>query len=100
MWTEKSVEALNMIDIVFVNDKKVRAVWAELSNAYSSDEESDQMANKRMMLKYKLLEEIACCLGYKDKITWETIQNPYMPKGMSDELKKQEQFKNGQACMG
>ena len=99
LWTEKSVEALNMIDIVFVNDKKVRAAWAELSNAYNSSEESAQMDNKRMMLKYKLLEEMAHCLGYKDKITWDTIQNPYMPKAMSDELKKQEQFKNGQLAL-
>lgn len=98
-WTKESVEALNMIDVVFVNDKKVRDAWAKLLDSYNSNETSEQMANKRMTLKYKLLEEMARCLGYKDKITWETIQNPYIPKGMSDEMKAQEQFKNDQLAV-
>ena len=84
VWTKESVEALNMIDVVFANDKKVRTAWANLLDSYNSNENSEQMANKRMTLKYKLLEEMACCLGYKDKIKWDTIQNPYMPQGMSD----------------
>ena len=28
------------------------------------------------------METIAKSLGYKDKVTWETIQNPYIPDGM------------------
>ena len=95
-WTKESVEALNMIDVVFVNDKKVRTAWANLLDAYNSTENSIQLANKRATLKYKLLEEMAVCLGYKDKITWDTIQNPYIPKGMSDEMEAQQQFKNSQ----
>ena len=63
-WTPESVNALNIIDIVFANDKNVRAAW-------------------------KLLEAIACSLGYKDKITWETIQNPYMPIGMVNQIEAQ-----------
>ena len=31
----------------------------------------------------QLLLEMAKALGYKDKVTWETIQNPYKPQGMS-----------------
>lgn len=99
VWTKESVEALNMIDIVFVNDKKVREAWANLLDSYNSNEVSEQMGEKRLKLRNKLLEEMAHCLGYKDKITWETIQSPYIPKGMSDELKKQEQFKNGQLAL-
>ena len=38
---------------------------------------------------YKLLEEIAKNIGYKKEITWETIQNPYIPQGMIDQLQKQ-----------
>ena len=98
-WTKESVEALNMIDVVFVNDKKVRKAWKNLLDSYNSAENSAQMANKRMTLKYKLLEEMARCLGYKNKITWDTIQNPYIPQGMSDEMKAQEQFKNGQLAV-
>lgn len=98
-WTKESVEALNMIDVVFVNDKKVRTAWANLLDAYNSTENSIQLANKRATLKYKLLEEMAICLGYKDKITWDTIQNPYTPQGMTDEMKAQEQFKSGQLAV-
>ena len=44
--------------------------------------------------QYKLLETIAKSLGYKDKVTWETIQNPYVPNGMIRQ--QQEQAKNQQ----
>ena len=39
---------------------------------------------------------MANSLGYKDKISWETIQNPYMPKGMVDLMNQQQQFQAGQ----
>ena len=39
--------------------------------------------------QYKLLEAMANSLGYKDKITWETIQNPYMPVGMAHQIEAQ-----------
>lgn len=32
---------------------------------------------------YKLLESMAASLGYKDTISWEDIQNPYIPNGMA-----------------
>ena len=88
-WTVDSVHALNLIDVVFAKEKKVRAVWKELYDAYSSAEQSDLMTNKRNNLMYKLLEEIANNLGYKKNITWETIQNPYIPQGMVDQWQKQ-----------
>ena len=44
---------------------------------------------------YKLLETISKSLGYKDKVTWETIQNPYVPAGMIKQW--QEQAKSQQA---
>lgn len=88
-WTIDSVHALNLIDVVFVKDKSVRAAWENLLGAYSSTEQSELMKKKRQNLMYKLLEAMAENLGYKDKITWETIQNPYMPQGMVDSLTAQ-----------
>ena len=38
---------------------------------------------------------MAKSLGYKDKVTWETIQNPYVPDGMIRQW--QEQAKSQQA---
>ena len=34
-------------------------------------------------------DAIANALGYKNKITWETIQNPYMPDGMARQIETQ-----------
>ena len=42
-----------------------------------------------MKAQYKLLESMAIALGYKDKITWETIQNPYIPDGLVIQLEAQ-----------
>lgn len=88
-WTVDSVHALNLIDVVFAKDTAVRGAWKNLLDAYSSSEESELMKQKRQNLNYKLLEEMAKNLGYKDRITWETIQNPYVPKGMIDQWEAQ-----------
>lgn len=83
-WTTDSVHALNLIDVVFANDAPVRTAWSNLLEAYSSTEQSELMAKKRQTLMYKLLDAMAENLGYKNKITWEAIQNPYIPQGMVD----------------
>ncbi len=62
--------------------------------AYSSSDQSDVMNKKRQDLKYRLIEEISINVGYKDKITWENIQNPYIPKGLIDQLSQQIQTQN------
>ena len=51
---------------------------------------------KIRQVQYKLIEEIANSLGYKNKITWETIQNPYISKGMVEAEQLQQEFQNGQ----
>ncbi len=82
--TVDSIHAFNLIDIIFVNDKAVRTAWKNLFDAYSSTEQSDLIANRRKVLMYKLLEEMAKSLGYKEQITWENIQNPYVPQWIVD----------------
>lgn len=90
-WTNDSVNSLNIIDIVFADDKKVRNAWKDLLDKYTVDADKldQQQIEKIKKAKYKLLEEIANSLGYKDKITWETIQNPYCPIGLSNQLQMQ-----------
>ena len=39
----------------------------------------------------QLLEEISNSLGYKNKITWESIQNPYVPNGLVYQWQQQAQ---------
>lgn len=88
-WTPDSVNALNIIDIVYSDDKKVRAAWKDLNDKYRVTNPDQQHLKKIENAQYKLLEAMANSLGYKDKITWETIQNPYIPVGMAQQIEAQ-----------
>lgn len=90
-WTQESVNCLNIIDIVFSDDKKVRDAWKDLYDKYCIQTPDEVQLIKIQNAQYKLLEMMAQSLGYKDKITWETIQNPYIPKGMLQQIKTQNQ---------
>ena len=95
-WSPESVRALNIIDIVFADDKTVRARWKEYFDKVCVENPSETDLNKIKKCQDKLLEAMAVSLGYKDKVTWETIQNPYIPKGMVDAEQMQREFQNGQ----
>lgn len=86
------VKALNIIEIVFADDRDVKAAWKELYDQYCVTNPSPNDIKKRETATYKLLECIAVSLGYKNKITWETIQNAYLPQGMMEQLNNQEKI--------
>lgn len=94
-WTQESVHCLNIIDIVFADDKTVRDAWKDLYDKYCVQNPDAAQLKKIQNAQYKLLEIISKSLGYKDKVTWETIQNPYVPDGMIRQW--QEQAKSQQA---
>ncbi len=88
-WTQESVHCLNIIDIVFSNDKRVRDAWKDLHDKYCVQHPDETQLKKIQNAQYKLLEVMAVSLGYKDKVTWETIQNPYVPDGMIRQWQEQ-----------
>ena len=88
-WTPASVDALNVIDIVFSDDEGVREAWKDLNEKYHVITPDDTHMKKIEQAQYKLLEEIAISLGYREMISWETIQKPYMPDGMLYQIEKQ-----------
>lgn len=95
-WTPETVHALNIIDIVFSDDDTVRAKWKDYYNQLCI-QSPDAMQRKQVQeAQDKLLEAMACSLGYKEQITWDTIQNPYIPKGMWDAMQQQQIIQNGQ----
>lgn len=98
-WSPESVRALNIIDIVFCDDKTVIARWKEYYDRLCVEHPTDTELNKIKNSQDKLLEAMAISLGYKDKVTWETIQNPYVPKGMIDAQQMQREYINGQLEM-
>ena len=70
------VDALNTIDIVFQDNKKVRKVWREY---YDSLDERSQYNSDSNSFKLDLLSEMANALGYKDLKQTE-IDRFYSPK--------------------
>lgn len=86
------VNALNLIDIIFVDDKPVREAYKNLYNAYAvkvdtnNADETLAYTNEIKKKTTKLIESIVKNIGYKDKITWDTIQEPYIPQWLHDEL--------------
>ena len=88
-WTQESVHCLNIIDIVFSDDKNVRNAWKDLYDKYYVQNPDEAQLKKIQNAQYKLLDTMANSLGYKDKVTWETIQNPYIPDGMIRQQQEQ-----------
>lgn len=96
-WTRESVECLNIIDIVFAKDKAVRAAWKDLNDKYHVDKPDQQHLEKIRQSQYKLLEAISKSLGYKNVITWQEIQNPYVPVGLIDQIETQNKYSQNMA---
>ena len=95
-WTNASVEALNLIEVVFAKDKKVIAQWKKYYDVLSVEKPDAAQREKMIKERESLLEVIAVSLGYKDNVTLRTIQNSYQPVGLADMLKKQERYQDNQ----
>ena len=95
-WSTESVRALNIIDIVFSDDDTVRARWKEYYKQLCIQTPNAMQSKQVQEAQDKLLESMAHSLGYKEQVTWDTIQNPYIPKGMWDAMQQQQNIQNGQ----
>ncbi len=93
-WTVDGVHALNIIDIIFVDDKEVRSAWSDLYEKYCIQNPNEIQSESIQKSYYKLLQTIANSLGYKNKITWETIQTIYTPKVIVECQKQQKDMQN------
>ena len=89
-----AVNALNSIDIVFSDCEAVRKQWAVLLSKYRHDITVQEQYREQC----KLLELMANDLGYKDKITWDIIQNPYYPEGLAKQIEINSQILDGQVA--
>lgn len=93
-WTNESVYALNVLDIVFSKDKKVIDQWKIYKDRLTIENPTDTDMKKIDIEKYKLHEVMAKSLNYA--ISWETIQNPYFPQGMANNFMQQQNYQNMQ----
>lgn len=71
----EAVNAINSIDIIFTDNKEIRNQLSVWKSKCRKDIPSEEQYREQC----KLLELMANDLGYKDKITWDIIQNPYYP---------------------
>ena len=58
-WTVASVQALNIIDIVFADDKSVRDAWKDLYEKYSIQNPNEVQRKAIETARCKLLETMA-----------------------------------------
>ena len=98
-WTPDSVNALNTVEVVFSDKPSVVKQWRAYYDKLCIQNPSDMDVKKRDTERDKFLLEMANALGYKDKVTWETIQNPYIPTGMADSIKKQNDYMSYQMAI-
>lgn len=91
-WTPNAVHSMNIIDIVFADNKDVKNAWHDYFNKCKVKNPSDQQLKDIEIAKNKLIEKIAIDLGYKDKLTWDEIQSVYVPNGLLDDINKQQEF--------
>ena len=95
-WTNPMVvDALNSIDIVFSDSDDVCKQWHKLFDKYRPEITYQEQYKEQC----KLLELSANDLGYKDKITWDTIQSPYYPVALSQQVEKTTKYMEGQLAM-
>lgn len=98
-WTQEMVWALNIIEIVFADDKIVIKQWKKYYDKLCIEKPTETDLKKINTERNKLLECMSNSLGYKDKITWETIENPYIPNGMINAIDKNQKFQNSQMAV-
>ncbi|WP_022772851.1 DUF6680 family protein [Butyrivibrio sp. AE2015] len=98
-WSTESVKALNIIEVVFSDDQSVLDQWKIYYDRLCVENPNETELSKIKTEGDKLLDVMAKSLGYKEKVTWETIQKPYIPKGLSDNIIQQQQYQSAQLDM-
>lgn len=85
------VEAINMIPLIFSNDKEVCTCFEQFRKA--QDEVTENIQNPNVFQKkwsefsvahIKLMESIIRVLNYNKTVSWDKLNNPYMPRYFID----------------
>lgn len=98
-WSVESVRALNVLEVVFSDDEKVCTAWKNYYDKLCVENPTETELKKMQDAQYELLEAMAESLGYKETITWKTIQKPYKPKGMIEAEENQRLYQEGQIAV-
>lgn len=84
--SDEIVRALNMIDVVFHDNKKVRQLWHEYYDMLHNTGLNNPVGWKQWNTKkVELITEIAKVVGYAKEITHIDADRVYMPAGLSED---------------
>lgn len=83
---ESTVRCMNMIDIVFYKNKKIRQRYKEFLDEVNKPENGTRDIDEKIL---KLLEAMAESLGYKD-VQWDTIKHTYFPVGLAEKYRDED----------
>lgn len=91
-----SVNIFNSVPIIFYDDKEVIEKYNSYLKSLNIKPDDAQIKQKEIEdNKTKMLEAMAKALKYKN-INWELIRNPYIPKGLLDQIDAENTYKRGQ----
>ena len=91
-----SVNIFNSVPIIFYDDKEVIEKYNSYLKSLNIKPDDAQIKQKEIEdNKTKMLVAMAKALKYKN-INWELIQNPYIPKGLLDQIDAENTYKRGQ----
>ncbi len=92
---EELVRALNMIDVVFLEDKSIRSLWKDYYSMLSNEGLNNQVGwEQRERKNLEMLTEMAKNLGYSKKLTSIDIGRVYFPIGLKDQLESSAEIAN------
>ena len=84
--THEIVRALNMIDVVFSDKKKVRKLWREYYDMLHNTGLKGPTGREQWKTKKReLILEMAKVVGYGKEITLLDVERVYMPVGLSED---------------
>ena len=98
-WSMASVNVLNTIDVIFEDESIVLDKWRQYYQKLCVQSPTEEQMQEINEAKFQLLTAMANCLGYKDKITLNTIQSTYLPNWVVERANKQKRFEDAQLFM-
>ena len=96
-WTVDSVNALNLIELVFYKEKSVCQQWRKYYETLNIKTPADEMQLRKMQFEQdELIRTMGRSLNYSDDAIAQIIRTPYMPIGMSNQMQSQQKFQDMQ----
>ncbi|MBQ9348087.1 MAG: hypothetical protein IJT94_12255 [Oscillibacter sp.] len=95
-WSMENTKAMNVINVVFADDKKVRQKWNIYYKLLCIPKPDEKQRDRIQRAQIEMLEAMAASLGYKGKVVQESIKNKYVPVGMLNAMNQQQNILDGQ----